>query len=134
MDQIHEILLQYILYNFQDIRDLWEPLSFVLPENICLVKYFLIAGEPSGDQHAGRPIKALREKDQEAEFLFLGGDRMSDSGQKPVVHIREMAFMGFTQVLSHLGKIRINFKKAKEAICSSQEIAGLLTIKTFWSS
>ncbi len=80
------------------------------------MKYFLIAGEPSGDQHAGRLIKALREKDQEAEFLFLGGDRMSDSGQKPVVHIREMAFMGFTQVLSHLGKIRINFKKAKEAI------------------
>jgi len=80
------------------------------------VKYFLIAGELSGDQHAGRLMQALREKDQEAEFQFLGGDNMSQFGGKPIVHIKEMAFMGFTKVLANLGKIRINFQKARHAI------------------
>lgn len=80
------------------------------------MKYFLIAGEPSGDQHASRLIKSLLEKDPNADFKFLGGELMSELAGKPVVHIREMAFMGFTQVLSHLGQIRKNFVRAKNAI------------------
>ncbi len=80
------------------------------------MKYFLIAGEPSGDQHASRLMQALAEKDPKANFRFLGGDRMAEIGGKPVVHIREMAFMGFSQVLTNLGQIRRNFKRAKKAI------------------
>ena len=80
------------------------------------MKYFLIAGEASGDQHAGKLMQSLALKDQEAEFQFLGGDKMSQQGDEPVIHIREMAFMGFTQLIRHLGKIRRNFKKARSAI------------------
>lgn len=83
------------------------------------MKYFLIAGEPSGDQHASRLMKELKEKDAGAEFHFLGGDSMAEVGGEPVVHIREMAFMGFTQVLANLGKIRKNFKRAKKAISTT---------------
>ncbi len=80
------------------------------------MKYFLIAGEPSGDQHASRLMKSLLEKDTNADFKFLGGDSMAEHAGEPVVHIREMAFMGFTQVLAHLGQIRRNFVRAKKAI------------------
>ena len=80
------------------------------------MKYFLIAGEPSGDQHASRLMQALTERDSDADFQFLGGDLMAAIGGKPVVHIREMAFMGFTQILAHLGQIRENFSRAKMAI------------------
>jgi len=80
------------------------------------MKYFLIAGESSGDQHAARLMEALVRKDPEASFSFLGGDDMEMTGGTAVVHIREMAFMGFTQILSKLGRIRKNFKTARQAI------------------
>lgn len=80
------------------------------------MKYFLIAGEASGDQHAARLMEALLRKDTDAVFSFLGGDNMEKTGGSAVVHIREMAFMGFTQILSKLGRIRKNFKTAKQAI------------------
>jgi lipid-A-disaccharide synthase len=80
------------------------------------VRYFLIAGEASGDQHAGRLMKSLFKLDKQAEFAFLGGERMSETGGEPIVHIREMAFMGFTQVIANIGKIRKNFRKAKEGV------------------
>jgi len=80
------------------------------------MKYFLIAGEISGDQHAAKLMLALQKKDTEAEFAFLGGDSMESVGGKAVVHIRNMAFMGFTQLLSRLGQIRKNFRSAKAGI------------------
>ncbi len=80
------------------------------------MKYFLIAGEPSGDQHASRLMQELTERDSDADFQFLGGDLMAEIGGKPIVHIREMAFMGFTQILAHLGQIQQNFIRAKKAI------------------
>ena len=80
------------------------------------MKYFLIAGEISGDQHAAKLMLALQKKDAEAEFAFLGGDSMESVGGRAEVHIRDMAFMGFTQILSKLGQIRRNFKNAKAGI------------------
>ncbi len=79
------------------------------------MKYFLIAGEASGDLHASRLIKAIREKDQNAIFRFMGGDLMKEAaGVEPVVHYKEMAYMGLFEVLANLPLIRRNFKKIEQ--------------------
>lgn len=81
------------------------------------MRYFLIAGEASGDLHAAPLISALREKDKNAEFAFLGGDKMKETaGCDPIVHYRDMAYMGFADVIRHLRKINNNFSKARNAI------------------
>ena len=81
------------------------------------MKYFLIAGEASGDLHASQLIKAIKEKDGSAEFCFLGGDKMEENaGVKPVVHYRNMAYMGFIEVIKHLGEILSIMKRAKKAL------------------
>lgn len=80
------------------------------------MKYFLIAGEASGDLHGSNLVKAIRERDPEADFCGLGGDRMQQAGVNTRIHIREMAFMGFVEVLLHLGKILTNIRKTKQAI------------------
>lgn len=81
------------------------------------MKYFLIAGEASGDLHASELIRELKKQDPKAQFAFLGGDLMAKaSGQQPVIHYRDMAFMGFTDVIRHAGKISRNFKAARQAI------------------
>jgi lipid-A-disaccharide synthase len=81
------------------------------------MKYFLIAGEQSGDQHGAKLMSSLMELDTQAEFDFFGGDSMERvSGKKAVIHIRNLAFMGFTQVLTKLRKIRQNFQIAKRSI------------------
>lgn len=70
------------------------------------MKYFIIAGEASGDLHASVLIKALKEKDNKAEFRFLGGDEMAKYAEcPPVVHYRNMAYMGFIDVIKHLKEI-----------------------------
>lgn len=85
------------------------------------MKYFLIAGEASGDLHGAALIEALRRRDTDARFAFLGGDMMARAaGCAPVVHYRDMAFMGFTEVLRHLGKVRANFKAARRALASER--------------
>lgn len=74
----------------------------------------LIAGEASGDLHASHLMADLKKVDPESNFVFLGGDKMTKvAGTDPVVHINEMAYMGFSEVLRNLGKIRNNLKKAK---------------------
>lgn len=79
--------------------------------------YFISAGEPSGDLHAAALIEALREKDAEATFTFLGGDLMADAaGHEPVIHYRRMAFMGFSEVLRNLRTIFANLKTARGAL------------------
>lgn len=81
------------------------------------MKYFLIAGEASGDLHAAGLIQQLREQDGDAEFCFLGGDLMVEAvGVRPVVDYRDMAYMGFVEVARHAGAIMRNFKAAKRAI------------------
>ena len=70
------------------------------------MKYFIIAGEASGDLHASILIKALKDKDNKAEFRFLGGDEMAKYAEcPPVVHYRNMAYMGFIDVIKHLKEI-----------------------------
>ncbi len=80
------------------------------------MKYFLIAGEPSGDQHGSELMKAILKLDTAAEFRFLGGDLLENVGGKAVIHIRGLAFMGFTQLLVKLMKIRDNFRITKNDI------------------
>ena len=70
------------------------------------MKYFIIAGEASGDLHGSRLIAELKHRDSDAQFCFLGGDKMSEAANcTPVVHYRDMAFMGFVNVLLNINKI-----------------------------
>ena len=70
------------------------------------MKYFIIAGEASGDLHGSRLIAELKRRDPEAQFRFFGGDLMAQAvGAEPIVYYRNMAFMGFVNVLLNIGKI-----------------------------
>ncbi len=80
------------------------------------MKYYLIAGEASGDLHASRLMRSLKEKDGEAEFRFFGGDLMAAEGGTLVKHYRELAYMGFVPVLMHLRTILRNMKMCKQDI------------------
>ncbi|HWY12519.1 MAG TPA: lipid-A-disaccharide synthase [Bacteroidia bacterium] len=81
------------------------------------MKYYIIAGEPSGDLHASNFMKELDLLDRSSNYKFLGGDLMQKvSGNKPTIHIGQMAFMGFVDVAKNLGKIKQNFKIVKQDI------------------
>ena len=80
------------------------------------MRYFLIAGEASGDLHAARLIEELRKRDSAASFKGLGGDKMRAEGCEILVHYREMAYMGIVAVLLNLRKIRTNLHTAKTAL------------------
>ena len=83
------------------------------------MKYFLIAGEASGDLHASQLIKSLRKFDLRAEFAFLGGDMMAEAaGVAPIVHYKSMAYMGFVDVLLHLKSVLGNLRNAKSSLKS----------------
>ena len=91
------------------------------------MRYFIIAGEASGDIHGSALIDALKEYDQEALIDFLGGDLMAHSaGHKPLIHYRDMAFMGFIEVFKHLGSILGFMKKAKQAMTAQRPDALVL--------
>lgn len=74
------------------------------------MRYYLIAGEASGDLHASHLMMSLRSEDPDAQFRFFGGDLMQRVGGTLVKHYREMAFMGFVPVLMHLPEILKNMK------------------------
>ena len=81
------------------------------------MKYFLIAGEASGDLHASHLIQSLKQEDPQAEFRFLGGDLMAaQAGVQPIIHYRDMAYMGFADVVKHLGTILGFLGTARRAI------------------
>lgn len=80
------------------------------------MKYYLIAGEASGDLHGANLMRALKKEDAEADFRFFGGDLMKAQGGKLEKHYSEMAFMGFLEVLIHVRAIFRNLKQAKKAI------------------
>ncbi len=80
------------------------------------MKYYLIAGEASGDLHASNLMKAIKQKDAEADFRFWGGDLMEKVGGKLVKHYRELAFMGFWEVLTNLRTIFKNLAHCKQDI------------------
>ncbi len=80
------------------------------------MKYYIIAGEASGDLHASNLMRALKQNDLEAEFRFWGGDLMQEQGGQLVKHYRELAFMGFVEVLFNLKTILKNISFCKEDI------------------
>ncbi len=80
------------------------------------MKYYIIAGEASGDLHASNLMKAIRQKDRKAEFRFWGGDLMAQQGGEPVKHYRDLAFMGFAEVLFNLRTILGNISFCKKDI------------------
>jgi lipid-A-disaccharide synthase len=84
------------------------------------MKYFLIAGEASGDLHASNLMAALKKKDHNADFQFFGGDLMQAQGEKMLKHYRELAFMGFIPVLLNLRTILRNMKMCQQAITDYQ--------------
>ncbi|MEN8249432.1 MAG: lipid-A-disaccharide synthase [Bacteroidota bacterium] len=90
------------------------------------MKYYLIAGERSGDLHASNLMKALIKKDSNAEFRYFGGEQMQAVGGELVVHYRELAFMGFWEVLTNLGTISKFLKQCKKDIDSFQPDAIIL--------
>ncbi|MEN9918390.1 MAG: lipid-A-disaccharide synthase [Bacteroidota bacterium] len=84
------------------------------------MKYFLVAGEASGDLHGSNLMAAIKRQDLEAEFRFFGGDLMNKQGGTLLKHYRELAFMGFIPVLFNLKRILCNLKMCQEAIVSYQ--------------
>ncbi|RYY99024.1 MAG: lipid-A-disaccharide synthase [Chitinophagaceae bacterium] len=82
------------------------------------MKYYLIAGEASGDLHGSNLVKELRRRDPGAELRGWGGDLMQAAGVTLVKHYRDLAFMGFIEVLMNLRTILRNLKFCKEDIRS----------------
>ena len=80
------------------------------------MKYYLIAGEASGDLHGANLMKQLKLQDANASFQFWGGDLMKEIGGDPVKHYRELAFMGFIEVLFNLRTIFKNISLCKKDI------------------
>ena len=80
------------------------------------MRYYLIAGEASGDLHASNLMRALKARDGETEFRFYGGDLMLAAGGTLVKHYRELAYMGFVQVALHAGTIMRGMKQCKKDI------------------
>ena len=90
------------------------------------MKYYIIAGEASGDLHASRLMSSLKQRDAQAEFRFIGGDQMLAVGGTMVRHYRELAYMGFVPVLMHLPAILRNMRQAKRDISQWQPDAVIL--------
>ena len=80
------------------------------------MKYYIIAGEASGDLHGSNLMKALLEKDVNAEFRCWGGDLMQNVGGVLVKHYKDLAFMGFIEVVMNLRTIAKNLKFCKKDI------------------
>ncbi|MEO1515018.1 MAG: lipid-A-disaccharide synthase [Bacteroidota bacterium] len=84
------------------------------------MKYYLLAGEASGDLHGAGLVAGLHRVDASAQVRCWGGEKMEAAGAQLVRHYRQMAFMGFLEVVKNLGAIRRNFKDAKADILDFQ--------------
>ena len=84
------------------------------------MNYYLIAGEASGDLHAANLMKALRQEDGAATFRCWGGDLMEAAGGHLVKHYKELAFMGFWEVIKNLNTISKNLDFCKKDIAAHQ--------------
>ena len=80
------------------------------------MKYYIVAGEASGDLHGSNLMKALLKQDKDADIRFWGGDLMQAVGGNLVVHYKERAFMGFAEVISNLRKVLGFIKFCKKDI------------------
>ncbi len=90
------------------------------------MKYYIISGEASGDLHGSNLIRELRKRDAAADIRCWGGDKMQAAGATLVKHYKELAFMGFIEVLNNLGTILRNIKFCKEDITAYQPDALIL--------
>lgn len=84
------------------------------------MKYYIIAGEASGDLHGSNLMKALKEEDSNADFRIWGGDLMEAVGGTLIKHYRDLAFMGFIEVVKNLNTILNNFKICKSDVIKYQ--------------
>lgn len=84
------------------------------------MKYYLIAGEASGDLHTSNLMEALQREDPDAEFRYFGGDLMAACGGTLVKHYRDMAYMGFIPVLMNLDKVLANMRLCKQDITAAR--------------
>ena len=82
------------------------------------MKYYLVAGEASGDMHGANLMRELKRLDLNAEFRFFGGDLMQAEGGVLVKHYADMAFMGFIEVVLNLSSILKNLKFCKSDIAA----------------
>ncbi len=82
------------------------------------MKYYIIAGEASGDLHASNLMKEIKLLDSESNFRAWGGDLMAQEGAELTKHYKDLAFMGFVDVVLNMGKIRRNFKLCKSDLLS----------------
>ncbi len=90
------------------------------------MRYYIIAGEASGDLHASILMKELKKKDPSAEFRCWGGDLMEQQGGVLVKHYKDLAFMGFVEVIANLSTILKNIKLCKEDILEYKPDAVIL--------
>lgn len=90
------------------------------------MRFYVIAGEASGDLHAAKVLHHLKRIDPTSEFRAWGGDLMAAEGATIVKHYRDLAFMGFAEVISNLGTILGNLKFCKQDILNYKPDALLL--------
>ncbi len=104
-----------------------RAIYFLLQTFYCRgLKYYIIAGEASGDLHASNLIRGLKKVDDGAQFRCWGGDLMQEQGAEIVKHFRDLAFMGYTDVLLNIRTILNNMKFCKEDILRYQPDALVL--------
>jgi len=82
------------------------------------MKYYVVAGERSGDLHASNLVKALKQRDPQATFRGFGGDYMEQQGVDLAVHYRDLAFMGFAELITNAFKIKKYIRQCQEDIAS----------------
>ena len=90
------------------------------------MKFYLIAGEASGDLHGSNLVKQLKIVQPNAEFIAWGGDKMQHEGCRIDKHITETSFMGFAEVIKHLPQIQQNFKDCKASLIQEKPDALIL--------
>lgn len=86
----------------------------------------IVAGEPSGDRHAAHLVEELQKRLPQVNFYGIGGDEMAASGVQLIYHIRDMAFLGLTEVIRHLPFIRSVFKRLQKWLNESKPAAVIL--------
>jgi len=91
------------------------------------VRVIVVAGEASGDLHGAGVVRALKAMDPHCEITGIGGDKMQAGGMQLIFHIRELAFMGFWEVIQHLPLIR-SVERTLEALLRAQRPDALLLI------
>lgn len=90
------------------------------------MKYYIIAGEASGDLHASNLVAEIKKKDKKAEFRGCGGDLMQAQGVQLLKHYSSMAYMGFVEVAVHIRKVLRNIADTKKDILAYQPDALIL--------